>query len=314
MRTHPTDGVVRRIARVHDDALRGLARRPAARALLDDITALPPGPAARPARARGRAGRRPMILGAAAAAAIATAGVAGVVALTDHPGNSTIDRNPVRLAAAVKITRKATYYEARIVDPLADQKRFKAAFAKYGLNIEVTLLPASPHIVGTIVFEDEDERAQQSEREGAGIKMIDDPACRTPSGANCSIGLRIPLNFKGHAGIAIGRKAEPGEPYATTSPKDAPHGLGGMTVAQAEAALARKGLRVGRYNVYWPGWGTSRPRSRISSQWKVSGADPYSPGTVLLAIDAQGPMPPDVVAEMKHDATASPTVTPTSSP
>lgn len=85
-------------------------------------------------------------------------------------------------------------------------------------------------------------------------------------------------------------------------------------MAQAEAKLSRKGLRVGRYNVYWPGWGTSRPRSRISSQWKVSGADPYSPGTVLLAIDAQGPMPPDVVAEMRHDATASPTVTPASSP
>ena len=314
MRTHPTDGVVRSIARIHDDALRGLARLPAARALLDDITALPPGPAVRPARTRGRAGPRPMILGAVAAAAIATAGVTGVIALTDNPGNSTIDRNPVRLAAAVEITRKTTYYEARIVDPLADQKRFKAAFARYGLNIEVTLVPVSRHVVGTIVSEEEDERAQQSDREGAGIKMIDDPACRTASGGNCSIGMRIPLNFKGHVGISIGRKAEPGEPYVTSSRKDAPHGLAGLTVTQAEAELARKGLRVGMYNVYWPGWGASLPRSRIPSQWKVSGAAPYSPGTVLLAIDAQGPMPPDVVAEMQHEATASPTVTPTSSP
>jgi hypothetical protein len=308
MRTHPIDGAVRGIARVHDDALRGLARRPAARALLDDITALPPGPAARPARARGRSGRRPMIARAVAATAIAAA---GVITLADHSGHY---RGPVRLASAVEITRKATYYEAKIVDPQADQKRFKAAFAWYGLNIDVSLVPASPHLVGTIVFEEEDESAQRSERESAGIRMIYDPACRTASGANCSIGLRIPLNFTGHAGISIGRKAESGEPYVSTSPKDDPRGLEGLTVAQAEATLSRKGLRVGRYNVYWPGWGTSRPRSRISSQWKVSGADPYSPGAVLLAIDAQGPMPPDVVAEKQHEATAKPTVTPTSSP
>ncbi|GAB2863507.1 hypothetical protein GCM10027176_76730 [Actinoallomurus bryophytorum] len=304
MRTHPTDGAVRGLARVHDDALRGLARRPATRALFDDITTLP----SHPSRARGRAGRRPMILGAVAAAAIAAAGVAGVIALTDHPDKG----ESVRLAAAVQIIRGTTYYEARIVDPRADRKRFKAAFAKYGLNIEVTLVPASPHAVGSIAGEDEDERAQRSEEEGAGIKMIDDPTCPTASGGNCSIGLRIPLTFKGHAGITIGREAEPGEPYVSTSPKDDPRGLEGLTVAQAEAALARKGLRVAMYNVYWPGWGTSRPRSWIPSRWKVSGADPYSPGTVLLAIDAQGPMPPDVVAEMRHDATASPTVTPTS--
>jgi hypothetical protein len=243
--------------------------------------------------AHGRAGRQPMIMGAVAATAIATAGVAGIIALTGS-------RNPVGLAAAVQITRKTTYYEARIVDPQADQKRFKAAFAKYGLHIDVRLVPASPHIVGTIVFEDEDERAQQSESEGAGIKMIDDPACRTASGANCSIGLRVPLNFKGHAIVEIGRKAKPGEPYTTTSPKDAVHDLSGLTVAQAEAALAKKGLRVGRYSVYWPQWGTGLPRSRIPSRWVVSGADPYSPGTVVLAIDAQGPMPPDVAAQMKR--------------
>jgi hypothetical protein len=293
MRTHPTESVVRRLARVHDDELRGFARRPAARALLDDITALPPGAPALPARARGRAGRRPAIMGAVAATAIATAGVAGIIALTGS-------RNPVGLAAAVQITRKTTYYEARIVDPQADQKRFKAAFAKYGLHIEVRLVPVSPRLVGTIVFEDEDERAQQSESEGAGIKMIDDPACRTASGAGCSIGLRVPLNFKGHAIVEIGRKAEPGELYVSTSPNETMYGLSGLTVAQAEAALAKKGLRVGRYSVYWPQWGTSLPRSRIPSQWKVSDADPYSPGTVMLAVDAQGPMPPDVAAQMKR--------------
>ncbi|GAA4636906.1 hypothetical protein GCM10023196_088530 [Actinoallomurus vinaceus] len=258
-----------------------------------DITALPPDPPARPDRARGRAARRPVITGAVVATTIAAAGVAGTITLTGSG-------NPVGLAAAVQITRKPTYYEARIVDPQAARKRFKAAFARYGLHIDVWLQPVSPHIVGTIVFEDQDERAQQSESEGAGIKMIYDRACRTASGADCSIGLRVPLNFKGHAIVQIGRKAKPGEPYTTTSPKDAVQDLNDLTVAQAEAALARKGLRVGLYNVYWPRWGTSLPRTRIPSQWKVSGAGPYSPGTVRLAIDAQGPMPPDVAAQMKR--------------
>jgi hypothetical protein len=310
MRTHRSDDAVRGLARVHDDALRGLARRPAARALLDDITALPPGPAA---RARRHAGRRPMIVGIVTAITIA---VAGVSALTGHLGDGgpTTGRSPVRLAAAVELTRKATYYEARIIDPHADQARFTAAFARYGLHIQVTLVPVSPHVVGTIVAMDEDEKAQRLETEGAGIKSIDDPACRTEGGGNCSIGLRVPLGFQGHAGISIGRKADPGEPYVTTSREDAPRGLRGLTVAQAEAALTRKGTRVAMYNVYWPGFGAGLPRSRIPARWKVSGAVPYSPGTVMLAIDAQGPMPPDVAAEMRHDATASPSATPASSP
>ncbi len=208
----------------------------------------------------------------------------------------------MRLAAAVRITRAPAYYEARIIDPHADEKRFAAAFAKYGLHITVMLLPVSPHVVGTVVFEDEDERARQSESEGAGIKMIYDRACRTASGGDCSIGLRIPLSFKGHATVEIGRQAEPGERYASTSPKDGYQGLRGLTVARAEAALAKDGLRVGLYNVYWPGWGTSWPRTRIPSNWRVSSdaLDPYSPGTVRLPITAQGPMPPDVVAEMRR--------------
>lgn len=230
----------------------------------------------------------------------------GVTALTGHRGGSIIDRNPARLAAAVELTRRTTYYEARIVDPHAAQERFKAAFARYGLHIQVTLVPVSPHVVGTIVGENEDESAQQSESEGRGIKTIDDPACRTGSGVDCSIGRRIPLSFKGQAGFCIGRKAEPGEPYVTASRQDVPRGLSGVTVAQAEATLTRKGLRVAMSNVYWPGFGTSLPRSRISSRWKVSGAIPCSPRTVTPAIDAQGAVPPDVVAEMRHDATASP--------
>jgi hypothetical protein len=63
-----------------------------------------------------------------------------------------------------------------------------------------------------------------------GSRAVPPPApCSTTSR---SIGLRVPLKFNGRAVIGIGRKAEPGEPYATTSSADITHCLGGMTVAQ----------------------------------------------------------------------------------
>ncbi|MFV2177788.1 CU044_5270 family protein [Actinomadura sp. LOL_016] len=83
MTSHPTDDLVRTLARVHDDAVAGYADRPAARTLLAEITATPP-PAgdARPRRRFPRIAVRLAAVGALAAAA--TAGVSVVV--TDGEG------------------------------------------------------------------------------------------------------------------------------------------------------------------------------------------------------------------------------------
>lgn len=309
MKTHPTDDLVRRLARVHDDSLRGLVDRPAARTLLDNITAQPPGPTRRPRP------RRRLVLGTVAtAAALSTAGVATAV-LIDDSGDSPPGRHEMRLASAVQITRKDTYYEARIVDPRADRKRFKAAFAKYGLDIDVSLVPASPTVVGTVVMMEEDEVAAESARK---IETIGDPSCHTPGGT-CTIGLRIPLGFTGHAGIVIGRAAAPGEPYTSTVPQDAPKGLQGKTVAQAETELAREGVRVAVYNLRWTlpsggGYGEKAPSARVDRRWKVESAEPYAPGAVMLMIKPSGPVPPEVLNKARHNATATPTPTPSQTP
>ncbi|WP_433475728.1 CU044_5270 family protein [Spirillospora sp. CA-142024] len=74
MQTHPTDNLVRSLARVHDDALAGQAGRPAARRLMDEITAAPPQEAARPRLRPPRLAFRIAAVGTAAA----IASVAGV--------------------------------------------------------------------------------------------------------------------------------------------------------------------------------------------------------------------------------------------
>lgn len=94
---HPTDDLVRTLARVRDDAVTGYADRPAARALLDEITATPPAEDAPAAPARRRFPRLAVRLAAVGAlAAAATAGVSVVV--TDDQGRP---RAPIPVVGSV---------------------------------------------------------------------------------------------------------------------------------------------------------------------------------------------------------------------
>ncbi|WP_026402327.1 CU044_5270 family protein [Actinomadura rifamycini] len=81
----PADELVRTLARVRDGDLAGYADRPAARALLADITAASPADA--PARARRSARRFPRLaVRLAAAGALAAAATAGVVVVSTDDG------------------------------------------------------------------------------------------------------------------------------------------------------------------------------------------------------------------------------------
>ncbi|WP_433465762.1 hypothetical protein [Spirillospora sp. CA-128828] len=77
-----TDNLVRSLARVHDDALAGQAGRPAARRLMDDITAAPHQEAARPRRRSPRLAVRIAAVGTVAA--IASAAGVTLVGDDDH--------------------------------------------------------------------------------------------------------------------------------------------------------------------------------------------------------------------------------------
>ena len=73
MKTHPSDDLVRNIARVHDDSLAGFADRPAARNLLADVTTLSV------ARDAPRSRRRPVVQTAIAGGLAATVAAGAIV-------------------------------------------------------------------------------------------------------------------------------------------------------------------------------------------------------------------------------------------
>ncbi|GAA2109022.1 hypothetical protein [Actinomadura alba] len=271
------------------------------------------GATAASARPRRALHHRPRFV--AGAVGVAALGTAVAIAVTapggaEGPASPTAkapeSKGTMRLAAAVQIDRKSDYYAAMIVDPTADKKRLSEAFAQRGFDIQLSLVPVSPSVVGTIVYQEESEGPDQGK-----LKVITDPSCRTASRAACPVGLRIPHGFKGRSSVVIGRAAAPGEEYVSTNPADAPKGIEGKTVTQAEAALARKGLKVGFYNVYWknPGYGIQAPRSKVNGGWNVSGVEPFSPGTVMLMIDGAGPVPPEVVKKAQEEKTAVPAAT-----
>ncbi|WP_214408884.1 hypothetical protein [Sphaerisporangium fuscum] len=243
--------------------------------------------------------RRPIVPRLAVTAAAAVVLTAGAVAGTAvfRQGASTAN------AAVVCSTDKGgDFVVARIVDPYADQKRLNDAFRACGFDIELKLVPASPSVERTIVMMDGED----------GLLTVDDPSCTTASGGSCPIGLRIKKGFHGHAMVVVGREARPGEQYASTNTStakgEALEGarVDGITVAQAESLVRRKGLTVARYNAAWTfadgsGYGAFVPRSEVGSSWKVSSIDPFAPGQVMLMVKPEGPMPPEIKKKMEQD-------------
>jgi hypothetical protein len=238
--------------------------------------------------------RRPLVgrlaIGAVAAAAVAVAAVAGTAML---------GQNASTAQAAVTCSKDHDYVVARIMDPLADQKRLKNDFRACGFDIDLKLVPVSPSVVGTIVMMEGDQK----------INTIDDPSCRTASGAQCPIGLRIEAGFTGKATVVLGRAARPGEPYTSTNTSaqkgEALEGVSvkGRTVAEVEALIAQKHLTIAHYNVQWSlpdgrGYGDLTPRSKVDPTWRVTSVEPYAPGQVMLMIEPAGPVPSDIMKKI----------------
>jgi len=282
---------VTRISPISDAEAGRLARGDTLEALADDITSTGVPPAgSRPARGPGQARsrrRRRLLIGAPSAVALAVAGLA-VAALTS-PGQKVgpVTVGPPQAEAAVlSFTRHGGYLDVIVKNPVADARKYRAEFAKYGLNITLTLVPASPSLVGTLVY-----------FEGsAAIKPITAVGqCYTGGGGSfCPVGVRVPLDFRGSAIITFGRAARPGEHYETmgsvTAPGEAMHGMRfvGKTAAEVIAMLAARHVKVADYwyqnaaceGVYSP----SEPGS-----WYVTGADPLALGEVSLDVSKTWP-------------------------
>jgi hypothetical protein len=120
---------------------------------------------------------------------------------------------------------------ATVVEPFAAQTQLEQAFARRGFDIQVSLVPVSPSLVGTLVYASEEDGADS-------IQPLLQGPCLA-GGSGCSVGVRILSSFEGRGYITLGRAARVGEAYATTASAFAPgeplhcSGLLGATVAQA---------------------------------------------------------------------------------
>jgi len=162
---------------------------------------------------------------------------------------------------------------AQITDPDAAASQLEAVFAAHHLDISVTVLPVSPSLVGTIVYDD-----------GSDFQPIQAGLCLA-GGTQCTVGFVIPANFTGHADVAIGRAADPGEAYASADSSfgagEALHcaGVFNQPVSVAASIVAAKGLTA-----EWRVGTSSTNLSTAPAGDYVVGGIPISSTTVMLMV------------------------------
>jgi hypothetical protein len=257
--------------------------------MAERITALPVPRGRRPVR---RVASRPWRAGTALAGGLAVAFLL-VVAI----GNSGTKVGPVSIgpgnAQALTFITRGRYIIVRVRNPLADPARYRAEFAAHHMNITLKLVPASPSIVGTVVYFGGSDIGQITPITAVG-------KCSTGGGGNrCPVGVRVPVDFHGSANVAFGRAARPGEQYQSSgqaaAPGEAMHGLlfKGRTVATVLAVLRARHVTVPQYrwnkqtsaNTFYTE--ALRP-DQTPKNWYVHDALPWAPGQVLLFV---GPHP-----------------------
>ncbi len=271
---------VARLAVVSDADAAGLVSH-AARADLADRIAAMTGDLGEPATKTTRRARRRWLVGAPLAAGL-TAAVLVVTSLSG-PGARV---GPVLVgpakADALTFTRHGHYINVIVRDPVADPKRYRAEFKAHGLNISLTMIPASPSLVGTVVY----FGGGNAGRDFARIKVITAKGrCFTGGAGNeCPVGLRVPIGFRGDAQLAFGRAARRGERYesstSATAPGEALHGLriSGKRVSAVLKMIAGRHVKVAEFHVTTArGTGKLVSRSEVPLSWYVYSADPWAP-------------------------------------
>ncbi|GII57835.1 hypothetical protein Pth03_62240 [Planotetraspora thailandica] len=305
MKTHPTDDLVRKMTPVRDESLAGFGDRPAARSLLDDVTALPVSHEAPRLRRRVLLTGLPLASAAAVAAVVVAMSVGGPSAdvpdatgprPTSSPDGPAASASPTQLKpgkvqlAALSFSTQGKYLVVKVKDPLADPARYKEQFAEHGMDISLTLVPASPSVVGTVVFSELPDT----------VKMLPAKGKCFSGGGACPVGVKIPLDFHGSGGIVFGRQARPGETYESTNSAFAPGeilhcvDIRGRTVDQALAVLKGRKVTVGSWHYEEKRadgtYGVTGARGKIPGSWYVSGADPYAPGQIMLWVQQNPPV------------------------
>jgi hypothetical protein len=269
-------------------------------------TPIPAGDRAK-SRSRARLALIAVPLAAGAAAASIVLASQNAPGGTGHPAAT--GHGTTRLTAALSFTTSGGYLTVIVRDPLADQARYRAEFAAHHLHITLTLVPASPSLVGTLVY--------FAEPANGGLKPITaDGRCYTGGGGSaCPVGLRVPLDFKGTAQITFGRAAKPGEQYETAAAANAPgevmHGLRfkGHRVSQVLGELRQRDVTV-RYFNYDENNYAKLLRS-VPGNWYVYDAAPWASQQVMLFVGPVWPQPAGPSTVPVSGGAPAPTPSPT---
>lgn len=221
-------------------------------------------------------------------------------------------------AAALSFSQpQGGYITVRVKDPYADSARYQKEFAAHGMRIDLSVVPASPSIVGTVIADGagnlpKDKMVYRPDGTLDKTKTIPEPrpdkrqiipviskgACQMSGGGEaCIIGMKVPVGYRNHEMVVFGRAARPGELYATTGPVTAPgevmHGLAyrGQTVADVLTMLGKRGVTVVAYRADGParpdGGVTTESLKSVPGTWYVQDARPYADHQVMLFVSAK---------------------------
>jgi hypothetical protein len=217
--------------------------------------------------------------------------MAGLVALAFVvsawlPESSPVGPAPAQ-AAVLQFTSSSGYLDIKILDPAADPQRYEKELAEHGLNIDLALAPATADRVGRVIFQEVDDG------DGPALKTIEAPG-RCAVNGNCSVGIRVPLSYKGHARIMFGRTPKPGETVEGDAPVLSPlqerqlRALVGKHVSDARTQLAAHG-QTATYRVGFRSLEASA--DQVPGSWYVYDVAPLANSVVVLWVSADGKEP-----------------------
>jgi hypothetical protein len=244
----------------------------------------------------------------AAATAIAV-GVAIVVGLGPRAGPDSPPVGPLRVdpaSAKVTVHKTAGFYEIRLANVLADPEAIREALRRRGLNLKIQFIPSSPSLVNKEVASYEtpggDRRVRWSYRQASSVE-------------GDLVTVRVPLDYQGELGIAIGRRVRPGEHYESAAisaqlPGEALHcaDVEGKRIREILPILQQRHLRA-RWHITTPTGLLRTPTGRFVPleqvlDWWVDGTSPWAPGEVMISAVPEQPdlsgLSPDYLTRMRQ--------------
>ncbi|MEU7941153.1 hypothetical protein [Microbispora bryophytorum] len=185
---------------------------------------------------------------------------------------------PAPASAALDIRPEGDHYVVKVRDLFAAPAMYQRELRERGLDVEVRLVPVSPASAGQVFYLD-------GTTDRSAITAIEKPGECAHFGG-CPIGFRIPVRFRGHATVYLGRAARAGERYGILESFD----LEGQpfhcvdyvnkTVAQVLPLLRARGLRA-EFTSYI----TKGPRPTAPADWYVHGGVMVADGQALVLVN-----------------------------